>query len=76
MQGLADTLVPPENVPFLQAHLPGNPGPRVILIEDGDHFLPWTHPDLLRAALDCVLGDGTASPQPPGPPSPLSSEAK
>ena len=73
VQGLADTLVPPENVPFLQAHLPATPGPRVILIEDADHFLPWTHPDLLRAALACVTGDG--SPQVSGsPPSPSSEE--
>ncbi|SFY35518.1 Pimeloyl-ACP methyl ester carboxylesterase [Paracoccus pantotrophus] len=67
VQGLADTLVPPENVPFLQAHLPESPGPRVILVEEADHFLPWTHPELLRAALDCVIGDEEAPPQPPEP---------
>lgn len=80
VQGLADALVPPENVPFLQAHLPSRPGPRVMLVEDADHFLPWTHPDLLRAALDCVLGDGAAPDQPAGssssPPAASRSEAK
>lgn len=74
VQGLADTLVPPENVPFLQAGLPRDPGPRVILIEDADHFLPWTHPGLLRRALDCVTGDGR--PQSSVPPSSPLSEAK
>ncbi|WP_287884710.1 MULTISPECIES: alpha/beta fold hydrolase [Paracoccus] len=76
VQGLADTLVPPENVGFLQAHLPASPGPRVILIEEADHFLPWTHADLLRAALGCVIGDGKLPSQSPElPPSSLS-EAK
>lgn len=60
VQGLADSLVPPENVPFLRAYLPARPGPRVILVEGADHFLPWTHADLLRAALDCVAADGAA----------------
>ena len=75
VQGLADTLVPPENVPFLRAHLPASPGPRVILIEEADHFLPWTHADLLRSALGCVIGDGAAAQSGEGASSPLLSSA-
>lgn len=75
VQGLADTLVPPENVPFLRAHLPASPGPRVILIEEADHFLPWTHADLLRSALGCVIGDGAAPQSGEGASSPLLSSA-
>jgi pimeloyl-ACP methyl ester carboxylesterase len=57
VQGLSDTLVPPENATYLQSMLPLASPMRVILVEDADHFLPWTHPDLLKAALGCVLSD-------------------
>jgi len=57
VQGLSDTLVPPENATYIQAMLPLATPMRVILVEETDHFLPWTHPNLLKAALDCVLSD-------------------
>lgn len=55
VQGTSDTLVPASNVDYLLAHLPADPS--AILIDGADHFLPWSHPDLLAQALDCLLQD-------------------
>lgn len=65
VQGLEDTLVPPENVSYLQNMLPDTGVRRVILIEDADHFLPWTHVDLLKQALDCVVEEVFGQSSPP-----------
>ncbi|ESR25353.1 alpha/beta fold hydrolase [Lutibaculum baratangense] len=67
VQGLQDTLVPPENAVYLQRQLRAT-SVRVVLVEDGDHFLPWTHADLLRSALDCVVSDSRAEGPPASPP--------
>ena len=69
VQGLRDTLVPPENASFIATHIDPAVPVRVVLIEDGDHFLPWTHPEILEAAIGCALAD--AGDQ--GPPSELPS---
>ncbi len=53
VQGTDDTLGPPANVDYLRAALP--PTTSAVMIEEGDHFLPWSHPDLLADALDCLL---------------------
>lgn len=55
VQGTGDTLVPASNVDYLLAHLPADPV--AVMIEDADHFLPWSYPDLLAQALDCLLED-------------------
>lgn len=52
VQGTSDTLVPPENADYLRGLLPSIAS--TVLIEEGDHFLPWSHPDLLMTALDCL----------------------
>lgn len=57
VQGLEDALVPPANTSYILRHLPPATPTRVYLIEDGDHFLPWTHSDVLEQALACVLAD-------------------
>lgn len=57
VQGLRDTLVPPENAVYLQTRLSGT-SVRLMLVEEGDHFLPWTHRELLEKALSCVINDG------------------
>ncbi|MFD1913769.1 alpha/beta fold hydrolase [Halodurantibacterium flavum] len=57
VQGLSDSLVPPENVSYLRARLPPDLPQRVILVEGADHFLPWTSTSLLEDALGCALGD-------------------
>lgn len=60
VQGLSDTLVPPENAAYIREMLSSASTMRVILVEEADHFLPWTHADLLKTALDCVIDDAQA----------------
>jgi pimeloyl-ACP methyl ester carboxylesterase len=67
VHGLRDTLVPPENVTYLLGLLPRRAQVRVFLVEDGDHFLPWSHPDLLSTALECLLSDLSPAASDPGP---------
>ena len=55
VQGTDDNLVPASNVDYLRAQLATSPA--AIMIERADHFLPWSHPDLLVQALDCLLDD-------------------
>lgn len=55
LQGTSDTLVPASNVDYLLTHLPASPA--AVMIEGADHFLPWSHPDLLTQALNCLLQD-------------------
>jgi pimeloyl-ACP methyl ester carboxylesterase len=57
VQGLSDTLVPPENAAYIREMLSSVGTMRVIFVEEADHFLPWTHEDLLKTALDCVIED-------------------
>lgn len=57
VHGLRDTLVPPENVVYLQRHLSAAAPMRIFLVEDGDHFLLWSHKDILDQALICLLED-------------------
>lgn len=47
IQGMRDRLVPPANAEFAErmaqkAHV------RVVLLEDVNHFIPWTHPGIIR----------------------------
>lgn len=69
VQGLRDTLVPPENAVFISARLSPAMRARVLLVEDGDHFLPWTHRDLIEDAIACAIGDAAAQASPDGSPS-------
>jgi pimeloyl-ACP methyl ester carboxylesterase len=55
IHGLDDTLVPPENVLYLHINLPRHIPVRTMLVEGGDHFLPWTHPDRIDHAIRCIL---------------------
>lgn len=57
MQGLRDTLVPPQNAEYLQSKLTSNASPRTVLIEDGDHFLPWTHQREIIRSLACLVDE-------------------
>lgn len=61
VQGTADNLVPALNAAYLRTRLPDLPA--TIMVEDADHFLPWSHPALLTEALDCLADP--AAPQPP-----------
>lgn len=55
LHGLSDTLVPPENVLFLHINLPRQIPVRTMLVEGGDHFLPWSQPDRIDHAIRCLL---------------------
>ncbi|MFC7704651.1 alpha/beta fold hydrolase [Plastorhodobacter daqingensis] len=55
LQGLADTLVPPANIEYLRARLTAPL--RIVMIDEADHFLPWTHVPLIEAALTCAAQD-------------------
>jgi pimeloyl-ACP methyl ester carboxylesterase len=55
VQGTADNLVPASNVDYLRAQMAATPA--AIMIEGADHFLPWSHPNLLAQALECLLDD-------------------
>lgn len=59
VQGTGDNLVPPSNADFLRATMMDLPA--LIMIEGADHFLPWTHAEVLTRALDCLVQAGTTS---------------
>lgn len=63
VQGLRDTLVPPENVAYLLNRLVGTVRKRVILVEKAGHFLPFTHAPLIEQALGRVVADAARMPQ-------------
>lgn len=52
-----DELVPPSNAQFLVKHLRDTASPRLILLPDGDHYLPWTHRDTISQAIDYTIRD-------------------
>lgn len=61
VQGDSDNLVPADNAAYLRGLMPQA---RTVMIEGADHFLPWTHPDILKDALDCVLAEALPVPAP------------
>src|SRR5205809_1859432 len=50
IQGNKDTLVPKENAEFAKKVMVNAPV-KVITLEDMNHFVPWTHPYLIRDAI-------------------------
>lgn len=69
IHGQEDTLVSVENAAYLADRLPDGIMQRVFLVEGADHFLPWTHADLLEYALACMLQDAAAQSGPSPSPS-------
>ena len=57
VHGTRDNLVPVENVAFMQDHLTGADPLRIVLVDGADHFLPWSHYDLLREVLLELVAD-------------------
>lgn len=51
VHGTKDDLVPVANVGFMQAHLTGSRCVKTVLIEGGDHFLPWNSAEVVREAV-------------------------
>jgi pimeloyl-ACP methyl ester carboxylesterase len=65
IHGTADTLVPVENVAYMATNLTGSPMKRVVLVDEADHFLPWTGRDLIEAEIGrLVRGPGGPDDEP------------
>ncbi len=60
IQGGKDRLVPSENADFAARMLAGKPL-ELVRIADMDHFVPWTHPQLITAAVQTHLPETIAS---------------
>lgn len=54
IQGCKDSLVDPQNADFAKRMLVNAPV-QIELIEDMDHFVPWTNPELIRKAVVDLL---------------------
>lgn len=54
IQGCKDSLVDPQNADFARRMLVNAPV-QIELIEDMDHFVPWTNPELIRNAVVDLL---------------------
>ncbi len=59
LQGLDDTLVPPESAAYLAARLVGSVRRRVVFVEQAGHFLHILFSDLVEEALRHILADAT-----------------
>lgn len=55
VHGSQDELVPPENLGFAEARLARARPLTLVVVEEGDHFLPWTHHEVLERALQALL---------------------
>lgn len=51
IHGTKDNLVPYENVNFMKTHFINAKSVNVISIKDADHFIPWTHFEIIRKKL-------------------------
>lgn len=50
IQGKKDRLVPPENADFAKKMMVQAPL-KVVLVDDMDHFVPWSNPELIRNSI-------------------------
>ncbi|GCC51683.1 alpha/beta hydrolase [Chryseotalea sanaruensis] len=55
LHGMKDKLVPPGNADFAKRMLT-NTSVDVVLREDVNHFIPWTHPEMIQQAILQLLG--------------------
>jgi pimeloyl-ACP methyl ester carboxylesterase len=62
IQGKKDVLVPPENADFAKKMLVNAPVD-FVLIDDMNHFVPWSHPHLIRDAILKMLQKLNAAPE-------------
>lgn len=56
IQGKKDNLVPFVNADFAKKML-GNASLKLVLVDDMDHFVPWSHPELIRNAIIELLSN-------------------
>jgi pimeloyl-ACP methyl ester carboxylesterase len=55
VHGTADDLVPPANVPYMQARLTGARCVQTLLVDGANHFLPWNAEAQVRRAITLAL---------------------
>ncbi len=60
IQGMQDKLVPPANADYAKKMITNAPV-KIIKVEDMNHFVPWTHPHLIKDAI-LRLQEKIASP--------------
>lgn len=60
IQGGKDSLVPPGNVDFAKKMMVNAPV-KIVLVDGMDHFVPWSHPELIRNAIIELLSNNTSS---------------
>ena len=60
VQGKKDDLVPPGNADFAKKMMVNAPL-KIVLVDDMDHFVPWSHPELIRNAILELLSNNTSS---------------
>lgn len=51
IQGGLDNLVPPGNAEFAKQQLTNSAEVELVMIDDMNHFVPWTHPELIEQAI-------------------------
>jgi len=49
IHGARDGLVPVANVEYMREHLPRA---ELVVLGDANHFIPWTHPEVIREAIE------------------------
>ncbi len=52
IHGTKDSLVPYANVEYMERMLANAPLVEVVTLENQGHFVPWEHPDVIRAAIE------------------------
>lgn len=58
IQGTKDRLVPAGNAEYARIKLNHlQPPPKILLLEGVDHFIPWTHPELLGESILSMLSN-------------------
>lgn len=56
IQGKKDTLVPPGNADFARKMMT-HANVKIVLVDNMNHFVPWSHPELIRSAVLELLTD-------------------
>lgn len=59
IQGKADKLVPPGNANFAEHMLANSPDVEIEFVPGANHFIPWSHPELIKDAILKHLQKGT-----------------
>ena len=55
IQGNKDVLVSPANAAFAKKMLVNSRKLDFIIVDDMNHFVPWSHPHLIKNAIDSAL---------------------